>query len=187
MRTIKGIIIHATATRAEWMKGASTSAKIAEVKRWHVEDRKWSDIGYHFLIDRDGTVAKGRPIEKVGAHVAGHNTGTVGISLFGGHGSAESDAFADNFTPAQDAALRQFIADLQERFGPLEVTGHNQYAAKACPGFFVPKWLRNGAPAIPTVQGGRSVPDPVEVARWRLAAIRDAASKALDELPDPAQ
>ena len=44
-----------TATRADWMEGYPTGAKVAEVKRWHVEDNGWSDIGYHFLIDRDGT------------------------------------------------------------------------------------------------------------------------------------
>ena len=182
MRDITGIIIHATATRPAWMHGASIALKVAEVRRWHVKDRGWSDIGYHFLIDRDGKVAAGRSLERTGAHVAGHNTGTIGVAMFGGHGSTERDAFADNFTPAQDAALRQLLADLQERFGPVEITGHNQYAAKACPGFHVPSWLKTGAPAS---LRGTAMPNAVEVARWRLAAIRDAANSALNELPDP--
>jgi N-acetylmuramoyl-L-alanine amidase len=143
MRPINEIIVHCTATRPDWWAGKRTSEKVAEIKRWHVQDRGWSDIGYHYLIDRDGTVANGRPIEKVGAHVAGHNTGTIGISLFGGHGSAETDQFADHYTPAQEAALRKLIADLRKRFGVLKITGHNQYAAKACPGFNVPDWFRN--------------------------------------------
>lgn len=141
MRKITEIIVHCTATRADWWSTRSTSAKVAEIRRWHVIDRGWSDIGYHYLIDRDGTVAAGRPLEKVGAHVQGRNTGTVGISLFGGHNSAETDAFADHFTPAQDKALRTLLADLRKQFGNVPVTGHNQYAAKACPGFSVPKWF----------------------------------------------
>jgi hypothetical protein len=68
------------------MAGKPTSEKVAEVRRWHVQDRGWKDIGYHFLIDRDGTVAKGRPVEQVGAHTMDHNVGSIGISLFGGHG-----------------------------------------------------------------------------------------------------
>lgn len=145
MRPISGIIIHCTATQANWWADKTTSQKVAEIKRWHVEKpptgRGWRDIGYHYLIDRDGTVATGRPLDQVGAHVQGHNTGTIGISLFGGHGSSETDAFNDNFTAAQDRALRLLIAKLQVQFGKVPVTGHNQYAAKACPGFNAPAWF----------------------------------------------
>ena len=144
MRNITGIILHCTATRAEWWAGKRTSEKVAEIKRWHVEGNKWADIGYHFLIDRDGTIAKGRDLARTGAHVAGHNTGTIGVSLFGGHGSSETDDFSENFTPAQDKALRGLIADLRGRFGSVPVTGHNEYAAKACPGFTVSQWLAFG-------------------------------------------
>lgn len=122
------------------------AAKRDEIKRWHTSaPRNWSDIGYHYIIDRDGAAADGRPLERVGAHVKGRNTGSIGICLLGGHGSTERDKFSDNFTPEQDAALRQLIDALQREFGPLKVTGHNQYAAKACPGFDAPSWF-NGAP-----------------------------------------
>jgi N-acetylmuramoyl-L-alanine amidase len=145
MRKITEIIVHCTATRADWWASKRTSDKVREIKRWHTEKppggRGWADIGYHFLIDRDGTVAKGRDIARDGAHVQGHNAGTIGISLFGGHGSAETDQFADNFTPEQDAALRSLIGDLRKQYGNVPVTGHNQYAAKACPGFNAPAWF----------------------------------------------
>jgi N-acetylmuramoyl-L-alanine amidase len=147
VRKITEIIVHCTATRADWWAGKRTSEKVREIKRWHVQDRGWSDIGYHFLIDRDGTVAKGRDIARDGAHVQGKNKGTIGISLFGGHGSAETDKFSQHFTPQQDAALRKLIGDLHGSYGKVPVTGHNQYAAKACPGFNVPAWF--GARAIP--------------------------------------
>ena len=163
MRKITGIIIHCTATRAEWWAGKRTSEKVAEIKRWHVEDRGWSDIGYHFLIDRDGTVAAGRPLGRIGAHTKGHNTGTIGISLFGGHGSTENDKFSENFTPEQDNALRGLIAHLKNKHPITRVTGHNIYAAKACPGFPVADWLKSAptapskpipAPTPPKVKGG---------------------------------
>lgn len=141
MRKITEIIVHCTATRANWREGQKTSTKVAEVKRWHTKERGWSDIGYHYLIDRDGTVATGRPLERDGAHVRGRNRGTIGISLFGGHGSSETDDFSENFTPAQDKALRKLIADLRAKYGNVPVTGHNQYSRKACPGFNVGKWL----------------------------------------------
>lgn len=141
MRKIIGIIVHCTATHPKWREGRPLAEKIAEVRRWHVEDRMWNDIGYHYLIDRDGTVGAGRTMSKDGAHVDGHNEGTVGVALFGGHGSEAHDRFATNFTPEQDAALRGLIAELHAKHGAVPVTGHNQYAAKACPGFSVPAWL----------------------------------------------
>jgi N-acetylmuramoyl-L-alanine amidase len=171
MRPIDEIIVHCTDTLPEWWAGRRTSQKVAEVRRWHVTPepagRGWSDIGYHYLIDRDGTVAKGRPLERTGAHVAGHNTGTIGISLFGGHGSSADDAFDDNFTQAQDRALRDLIASLRKQFPTIrKVTGHNEYAAKACPGFRVADWLDDAPMSSPAVVhqvgGGPLSPKPVD-------------------------
>ncbi len=141
MRAVNEIIVHCSATRPDWMAGQSTRDKAMEIRRWHMRDRGWKDIGYHFLVDRNGTVVTGRPIEQTGAHVQGHNTGTIGVCLIGGHGSSETDQFSEHFTEHQDKALRHLLADLQHRYKISKVTGHNQYAAKACPGFNVPKWL----------------------------------------------
>lgn len=146
MRDVNEIIIHCTATRAEWWASKPTSAKVAEIKRWHVDGNGWQDIGYHYLIDRDGAVSQGRPVEKTGAHCRGRNKGTIGVSLFGGHGSSERDQFADHYTDAQEAALRGLIGDLKAEHGNLKVSGHNQYAAKACPGFDVPNWFDGQSP-----------------------------------------
>lgn len=141
MRPISEIIVHCTATRPDWMWGRPTREKVAEVRRWHVQDRGWKDIGYHFLIDRDGTLALGRPIDQVGAHTAGHNTGTIGVCLFGGFGSAATDNFFDNFTPEQDKTLRAVLETLSSTYPIKKVSGHNEYAAKACPSFSVTKWF----------------------------------------------
>ena len=140
MRPIREIVVHCSATRPNWMDGKSAAAKVREIKLWHTRDNGWSDIGYHYVIDRDGTVTAGRPLDRVGAHTQGRNTGTVGICLIGGFGSAATDAFDENFTVSQDRALRALIADLQRKYGKLAVSGHNQWAAKACPGFNVPAW-----------------------------------------------
>lgn len=142
MRPITEIIVHCTDTRPDWWATRKTSMKVAEVRGWHMSPapvgRGWSDIGYHFLIDRDGTRAVGRRVDRVGSHVLGHNTGTIGVALFGGHGSSADDRFVDHFTPAQRTALRAQIAELRRRFPAIiKLSGHNDYAAKACPGFRV--------------------------------------------------
>lgn len=136
------VIIHCAVTRPNWMDGAPVKAKADEIKRWHVEHNGWSDIGYHYVIDRDGSVAKGRPLDVVGAHVRGRNEKTIGVCLLGGFGAEANDEFSDHFTPAQDVALRDLIAELQNAHGPLKVSGHNEYAAKGCPGFQVDRWVK---------------------------------------------
>ena len=65
MREIDEIIIHATATNPSWMADKPVDDVVAEIRSWHVEERKWSDVGYHAIIHRDGAVGYGRP---VGAH-----------------------------------------------------------------------------------------------------------------------
>ena len=78
---VREIIIHCSATPPGWMAGRSAADKVAAIRRWHIEDRGWSDIGYHWVIDRDGTLVRGRPETVVGAHTQGHNTGSIGICL----------------------------------------------------------------------------------------------------------
>lgn len=141
MRKLTEIIIHTSATRKSWMQRASSTAKVNEIRRWHVEDNGWSDIGYHYIIDRNGVVIEGRPLERTGAHTKGHNTGTVGICLIGGHGGSEADNFSDHYTHSQESSLRDLIRRLKTSYPTIrEVSGHNEYAAKACPCFNVKKW-----------------------------------------------
>lgn len=162
MRNLTEIIIHCTATPNNWWDGKKTSEKVAEVKAWHTRDRGWSDIGYHYLIDRDGTIARGRPMERDGAHVRGRNRGTVGISLFGGRDSTADGQFADNYTPEQEASLRSLIDDLQNGHPSItKISGHNEYAAKACPGFRVRDWLEGPWGALPEFLT-RQEPAPIQ-------------------------
>lgn len=138
---VREVIVHCSATRPDWMEWQGLEAKRAEIRRWHLANG-WSDIGYHWLIDRDGTLLAGRPETQIGAHVVGRNQGTIGVCLIGGHGSSETDRAEENFTPQQLSALRSHIRDISMRTQIAIVSGHNQYAAKACPGFHVPTWFR---------------------------------------------
>lgn len=147
MRNITEIQVHCSATRPSWMAADSLADKVAEIRKWHVRDNGWRDIGYHFLIDRDGEVATGRPLEMVGAFDPAVNARAVGICLIGGHGSQQNDAFEQHFTEAQDDALRTLIEQLRSQFqGVRKVTGHNDYSGKACPGFRVGSWLNRSRP-----------------------------------------
>jgi len=162
---VNEIVVHCSATQASWMKTARTSAKVAEIRRWHIEDRGWRDIGYHYVIDRDGTVARGRSETVIGAGVEGHNRGVIHICLIGGHGSNANDRFEAHFTHEQEIALMKLIDDITRRTDIQRISGHNEHAAKACPGFSVTAFLQ-GIPAPrpaprPTV---RPTPRPAQPA-----------------------
>lgn len=109
------------------------------IDSWH-KQRGWRGIGYHRVIDRDGTLVAGRDYSQVGAHVAGHNTYSIGVCLLGGHGSSSDDAFEEHFTVAQEKTLVTVLRTLKSKYPNAVIRGHNEVAAKACPGFNVAAW-----------------------------------------------
>lgn len=144
---VRGIVIHCTATPANWRPGDTPQARLAAIRDMHTapppRGRGWRDIGYHWLIDRDGTILRGRPETQIGAHVAGHNSGTLGISLFGGIDSRPDDPFEANFTGAQATALEDLIEHIRSRTRIDWIRGHHDFdRGKACPGFRVAPWLK---------------------------------------------
>ena len=86
VREINLAVVHCTATNPSWYADKSAEDVVKEIRRWHVQERKWSDIGYHTVIHRNGDVVDGRPIERSGAHTRGLNKHSVGIALVGGRG-----------------------------------------------------------------------------------------------------
>ena len=128
------ITIHCSATKP------SMNTTIEDIRRWHVEDNGWSDIGYHYIVGRGGRVKKGRPISENGAHVRGHNDLNIGICLIGG--MSESGKAEFNYTSFQMTALEGLVNQLQKRFGyDIEVLGHNDLDPnKTCPNFNVKAW-----------------------------------------------
>ncbi|SOC47662.1 putative peptidoglycan binding protein [Rhizobium subbaraonis] len=129
-RPISEIIVHCTATPE------GRDYTVADIRAWH-KQRGFSDVGYHYVIYRDGRIMLGRPVGQIGAHVEGHNTGTIGVSYVGGV-SADGKTAKDTRTPAQRTSLLWLTAQLRAKHhGIKKVTGHNEYAAKACPSFNV--------------------------------------------------
>ena len=130
MRELNRVILHCSATR----EGQDVSA--ATIKDWHVNGRGWSDIGYHYVIGIDGTIEKGRPIQRTGAHTKGHNAESVGVCYIGGV-REDGKTPKDTLTFAQEQAFRNLYNALKLVFGPMTLHGHREYAAKACPSFEV--------------------------------------------------
>jgi len=73
---IRWIILHTTAGRED--------ATVDDIRAAH-KARGFADVGYHFLVWRDGTTAAGRPVHRVGAHAKGWNSRSLGIAMVGHH------------------------------------------------------------------------------------------------------
>ena len=128
------IVIHCSATPPGMDIGA------AEIGRWH-RARGWLEIGYHFVIRRDGKVELGRSIMRAGAHVKGYNDMSLGICLIGGSSKFNLKRAENNFTPLQWEALTELLIVTSELFPNVEVVGHRDLDdKKSCPSFDVKEW-----------------------------------------------
>lgn len=129
MRKINKIIIHCAATPE------GKDFTVAQIRSWHVKGRGWKDIGYHYVIYRDGSVHNGRPIEQPGAHTAGHNANSIGICYIGGISNDGKKTPKDTRTTAQRVALVNLVKQLKLKYPNATIHGHNEFANKACPSF----------------------------------------------------
>ncbi len=143
--SIKRVFIHCSATR----EGQDIDA--ATIKRWHLA-QGWKDIGYHFVIRLDGTIEIGRPEHIPGSHVAGFNTGSIGVVYVGGLDAQGKGK--DTRTAAQEAAMTKLCRDLAKSYPGARFMGHRDASPdkdgdgiiekhewlKECPCFDVATW-----------------------------------------------
>lgn len=145
-RTITDIILHCTATPE------GKAVTVASIKAGHLA-RGFKDIGYHYIIDLDGTIHKGRDESIIGAHCTGFNAHSIGISYIGG---VDKDGNPkDTRTAVQKAAMARLVKELLGKYPGAKVKGHRDYSPdlngngtvepcewiKACPCFEVKTWL----------------------------------------------
>jgi N-acetyl-anhydromuramyl-L-alanine amidase AmpD len=120
-KDIKKIIVHCSDADFPGYDNIET------IRMWH-KAKGWSDIGYHYFIDKHGKVFDGRPILKMGAHCAGHNRDSIGICVSG----------SKDFYDMQFGSLRFLVVDLMNRYNitRANVLPHNHFNSnKTCPNF----------------------------------------------------
>lgn len=126
-RNITEIIIHCSATPE------GKDFTVDDIRRWH-RDRGFSDVGYHWIIYRDGSTVGGRDESIIGAHCLGHNTHSIGICYIGGL-AADGKTPKDTRTDAQKRALKNLLELKKSQYPKAEIHSHRDFAAKACPSF----------------------------------------------------
>lgn len=132
-RTIDEIIVHCSATQE------GRDYRASDIKRWHTQPvskggRGWSDIGYHYVVDLDGRIEGGRPIDQVGAHCTNHNAHSIGVCYIGGC-AKDGKTAKDTRTWSQKSALRDLLKELKRLHPNSKIRGHRDFANKACPSF----------------------------------------------------
>ena len=125
-RSINLIIVHCSATKE------GMDYTVADIKKWHLA-RKFSDIGYHYVIYRDGSVHNGRDVNISGAHCEGYNSHSIGICYIGG--LDKNGKPKDTRTDAQKTSLLKLLKTLKGMYPKATIQGHKEYANKACPCF----------------------------------------------------
>lgn len=125
---VKYIVTHSSATPPSMDIGAK------EIRKWHVDERGWKDIGYHFIIRRDGTLELGRPLNVAGAHARGYNKESIGVCMIGG--VDENGNASPEYTFEQWLAWYYLNNILKRIYTNAEVVGHNNLSdTTECPSF----------------------------------------------------
>ena len=122
MRRIDEIIIHCSATP----EGRAVTTE--QIRKGHMgPPNRWKDIGYHFVIELDGSRHLGRPLEQMGAHCAdgGHNRYSIGVAYVGGL-AKDGKTPKDTRTPEQKDALAQLLKELHQQYPNAKLYGHRE-------------------------------------------------------------
>lgn len=140
-RKITEIIIHCSATPD------GRDYTVDDIRRWH-KQRGYSDVGYHYIVYRNGILAQGRDVNIIGAHASGHNAHSIGICYIGGM-SADNTRPEDTRTLRQKGRLLSLLVDLRKLYPNARIIGHRDLSEdkngdgiiepsewmKACPSF----------------------------------------------------
>lgn len=134
MRKINFIAIHCTAGNPN-----QTTKSILDY--WK-NTLKWKSVGYHYLINSDGSVEQLAKEDQITNGVAGFNSQCIHISYKGGIDKQGKPM--DTRTEAQKKSMRNLLIDLRKRYPKAIIQGHRDFSnvKKACPSFDVKKWLK---------------------------------------------
>lgn len=140
-RRINEIIIHCTATPE------GRDYTIEQIRKDH-KARGFTDVGYNYVIYRDGTIHEGRDVNKIGAHCSNHNAHSIGVSYVGGVENKSGVAYdklnpKDTRTQQQKDALLNLLEALKMMYPMAKIYGHRDFAKKACPSFDAKEEYKN--------------------------------------------
>lgn len=127
--TIDKLVFHHTAVE---INGRTNIQYRDDVRKSHVNHRKFADIGYHLMVFPNGDVLQCRSMQYQGAHTKGHNHNTIGIAFAGNmsiHGPTREQIKS---AIAVSVSLCRCFG-----LGPSDSFGHGELTKTECPGKFI--------------------------------------------------
>ncbi|MCP4522991.1 MAG: N-acetylmuramoyl-L-alanine amidase [Candidatus Gracilibacteria bacterium] len=147
---VSGIVIHHTVTDGEDMYKT-----VRDIYKHHAVLNQWGDIGYNFLIGKNGEIFEGRlgGETAVGAHNKWNNIGNIGIAMIGDYSEQEINSIQEkSLKNLMSYLVRKYNIDLNgKKYLHIEcnddycehplysyqyttISGHRDAAHKDCPG-----------------------------------------------------
>lgn len=99
---------------------------VEDIHSWHLANG-WAGIGYHFFINKNGDVYRGRPENAQGSHCPKHNTTSLGVCF-------EGEFMTEHVNDAQTAAYKELVKYIRAKYGKLPIYGHKELYSTSCPG-----------------------------------------------------
>ncbi|WP_235351997.1 NlpC/P60 family protein [Brevibacterium sp. UCMA 11752] len=132
--SVKQAVVHHTAGSNSY-SAEDVPSVLRGIQSYHQSGRGWDDIGYNVIADKYGRLwhARGGDIKKavIGAHVAGHNSGTFGISVIG---SYDKSAPPKKTRDAVASAIAWKLSLDGVKPSKSTVVAHRDLANTSCPG-----------------------------------------------------
>lgn len=122
-KVLEYIVIHHTASTRDMT--------VQEIHQLHLnQGENWKGIGYHFYIDKQGVIWRGRPEEMSGSHALDYNSVSIGICLSG-------NFEIEKPTEKQIQSVTNLVKYLRKKYGDFKLVGHRDLNATACPGQYL--------------------------------------------------
>ena len=144
--SVKHVIVHHSAT---FNSLTNYENVVRNIYLYHTLERRWSDIGYNYLIAQNGTIFEGRSAGSQsvandniqGAHFCSKNSNTMGICLLGNYQTAQpTDTAVASLIKLTGWKLRKETLDpysesVHSTNAALPtIAGHRDGCATKCPG-----------------------------------------------------
>jgi N-acetylmuramoyl-L-alanine amidase len=114
MRKIDWLVVHCTA--------GPQDQKTTDIKHYWAKVLGWKSYGYHYLINKDGSVENITDISKPTNGVKGFNANSIHVCYKGGMNGK------DTRTSEQKAALERVLKLLKVQFPQAKIRGHRDFS-----------------------------------------------------------
>jgi len=135
--TIERLTVHHTAVVLD--NNVEAPARARQHQQYH-QSLGWPDLAYHYLVDANGNVYEGRPVDAVGDTGTEYDPTSHFLVCCEGHFDEQ------DITEAQLAALIDMLAWAAEEFNvsPETIRGHRDWTATTCPGDDLYSYVSSG-------------------------------------------